>query len=161
MNLKTLAGVLLRAWVMRTMRRSDAFAFSEARDGINARAVYRKDLIVMTENMKAFLEQMNQNKALKDEVEALGKEQLKQNKDAIAEKVVEIAAKHGFTLTAEDMETETAELTEEQLKAVAGGGECYCSGSGGGRGFQNGGCECFLYGQGNEHCTCILAGSGD
>ena len=98
----------------------------------------------MTENMKAFLEQMNQNQALKNELEALGKEQLEKNKDAVTQKAVEIAEKHGFALTAEDMEMETAELTDEQLKAAAGGG----------------GCGCFFIGGGEDWCECIGLGSG-
>ena len=124
----------------------------------------------MTENMKAFLEQMNQNQALKNELEALGKEQLEKNKDAVAQKVVEIAAKHGFTLTAEDMETETAELTEEQLKMAAGGsGCCVCAVlGGGGEGFNREGyCICVVGGHGGYSdlgeenlCLCVLGGAG-
>ena len=83
----------------------------------------------MTENLKVFFEQLSKNQALKDELEALGKEyqdkeQFERNKTAIFQKAAEIAAKHGVTLTKNDfeaMEAKAGELTEEQLKAAAGG----------------------------------------
>ena len=125
----------------------------------------------MTDSMKAFLEQMNQNQALKDELEALGKKQLEKNKDAVTQKALEIAAKHGFTLKAEDMETmeaETTELTEGQLKAAAGGDRrCICPVIGGGGGFENGGfCACISSGFGTTDngtvlkCACVIGGAG-
>ena len=81
----------------------------------------------MTENLKVFFEQLSKNQALKDELEAMDKEQFERNKAAIVQKTAEIAAKHGLTLTTEDfkaMEAEAAksgELDEESLKNVAGG----------------------------------------
>ena len=128
----------------------------------------------MTENLKVFFEQLSQNQALKDELEALSKEypdkeQLKQNKAAIVQKTLEITAKHGLTLTTEDFEAMEAEaakigdLTEEQLQAAAGGGACACvfvggGGGGGLRGF------CLWLGRGSDgdggKCICIQGGGG-
>ena len=126
----------------------------------------------MTENLKVFLEQMKQNPSLKDELDALGraypdKEQLERNRIVIAQKTVEIAAKHGFTLTKEDMETETVELTENQLKTVAGGvGQCFCPVVGNGGDFKYGGdCGCVALGKGKSRdgvarCVCEAGGMG-
>ena len=123
----------------------------------------------MTENLKVFFEQLSQNQALKDELEALGKEypdngQLERNKAAIVQKTLEIAAKHGLTLTKEDFEAMEAEaakagdLTDEQLEAVAGGGDCSCFLAG----FSKG-CNCAIVGKSKRDslsCGCFIAGGG-
>ena len=123
----------------------------------------------MTENFKTFLEQMNQNQALKDELDALGRlySDLERNKASIMQKTMEIAAKHGFTLTPEDLQRETVELTEKQLKTVAGGvGQCFCPLMGDGSDFTRGGnCGCVALGKGKSKdgvtkCVCEAGGMG-
>ena len=126
----------------------------------------------MTEKFKDFLGQISQNQALKDELAALarlysGEEQLKWNEADILQKTAEIAAKHGFTLTEEDMKRETVELTEKQLKAVAGGvKQCFCPTVGNGGDFKYGGkCGCVALGNGKSQdgitrCVCEAGGMG-
>ena len=70
----------------------------------------------MTENMKEFLKEVENNAELKARLSALPDE------EASKEKVVEIAKEYGFTLTAEDCEVGKAEnISDDELEAVAGG----------------------------------------
>ena len=139
----------------------------------------------MTENMKRFAEAVEQKPALKAEMEALTRAyaedlEREKNKAAINQKIIEIAAGHGVTLTAADFGSEKAELTEAELAAVAGGdgsdGKCVCLGGGYGRGLgrtEEGWCMCPGYGEGydgEKHtppvgaldmwCCCVLGGGG-
>lgn len=66
--------------------------------------------------------------------------------------MMELAAKHGLTLTADDFKpSEMTELTEDELQAVAGGAEA---------------CGCGIYGEGGEECGpgidcfCVFGGHG-
>ena len=103
----------------------------------------------MTENLKKFLEEVEKNKELKAKLEALT------DKDTALEKVIEIAAGYGFTLTAEDFEEKDAEeLSADELESVAGGTTvCY----GAGLSDENN-CACFIAG-GAKKCGCFLYGT--
>jgi len=129
----------------------------------------------MTENMKAFIEKVEKNEALKAELEALGKEYADaqgavQNTEEINKKTIDIAARYGITLTADDF---IAELAEDELKKIAGGsgGVCVCAaaGYGGGLGANGEGwCVCPLAGEGRDGtvkgsgawCFCFIGGGG-
>jgi len=140
----------------------------------------------MTENMKAFLEKVNENDSLKTELKALEKERTDMEDighvaDTINRKVIEIAEKYNFTLTAEDFIAEKTELSPEEIEAITGGegdvsaqgGFCACflGGYGGGLGLTGEGwCMCPLSGSGHDStkdfykgnlwCSCFVAGGG-
>ena len=65
------------------------------------------------EQLKAFLEAVKADAGLQ--------EKLKAAKDADA--VVEIAKAAGFVISAEELKKSQAEISEEELEGVAGGGE--------------------------------------
>ena len=89
----------------------------------------------MTENMKKFLKEVENNAELKARLSALPDE------EASKKKVVEIAKEYGFTLTAEDCEVGKAEnISDDELEAVAGG-------------------SC-IFGGVENGCGCIFAGVG-
>ena len=132
----------------------------------------------MTENMKNFIEQAEQNAALKADLENLNKaydneEAITQKKDEIIQKTIDIAAKHGITLTIEDF---NSAVSEEELATVAGGtgedGKCICvvAGYGGGLGgYPNVSCICPAIGAGKDEtkkkgkrcvCDCFFGGYG-
>jgi predicted ribosomally synthesized peptide with nif11-like leader len=78
--------------------------------------------------------------------------------------IVAFAAKEGYSFTVDDVkayltENATTELTDDDLKAVAGGGDspCFCVVGGGGPGAK---CACVLGGGGKDYesCSCILLG---
>ena len=88
----------------------------------------------MTENMKEFLKEVENNAKLKARLSALPDE------EASKEKVVKIAKEYGFTLTAEDCEVGNAEnISDEELAAVAGG-------------------SCFFGGVVDGCCGCVIMG---
>ena len=75
----------------------------------------------LMEELRAFIEKIGLDNELKAKVEALGE---KANQP---DEVITLAAEYGFTVTIEDCEqelakTESGELDEEELKAIAGGG---------------------------------------
>jgi len=129
----------------------------------------------MTENMKAFIEKAEKNETLKTELEALGKEYADaqgavQSTEEINKKTIDIAAKHGITLTIDDFITE---LPEDELENVAGGsgGACFCAWAGWGSGLGKTGegwCACSGYGHGADGandpngvwCLCGIGGGG-
>ena len=90
----------------------------------------------MTENLKAFADEVNKNEELKNKLTALN------NDETAKGKVIEIAKDYGFTLTEEDFEAKGAEgeLSEDELNAVAGG---FCVFHGGGGGLN---CGCAVLG---------------
>ncbi|MBQ7543949.1 MAG: Nif11 family protein [Synergistaceae bacterium] len=118
--------------------------------------------------MKKFLEAVSKDEALLEEFKALA-DGTPKDTDAMAAAAVEFAGKHGLTLTADDFKpSEMEELSEDEMKAVAGGATCtcnpqgtgtflifsvpfstcYCDGRGEG-GFGAGGvCGCSNYGEG-------------
>ena len=64
------------------------------------------------EQLKAFLEKVKANTTFKEKL----------NGAADADAVVEIAKEAGFSITAEDMQSSTVELSDEELEGAAGGG---------------------------------------
>ena len=71
-----------------------------------------------------FVEFVSANEDVRKELEALKPELEGKNEQERHEAFVKFAAKHGFTLTAEDFEADMQELSKEELKAVAGGWKC-------------------------------------
>ena len=70
------------------------------------------------EQLKAFLEAVKANEGLQEQLKAA----------ADADAVVAIAKAAGFLISAEELQRAQAELSEEELEGVAGGGnECYTS----------------------------------
>ena len=128
----------------------------------------------MTENGRKFLEQVSKDKALQAELQkaqgmalnALLKDKGLEDAAAKAgtEAMLKVASAHGFKLTAEDLKPAKLEaLSENELKAVAGGGVCSCpfAGSGTSDGLT---CSCFMIGAGKDSkgsvCACSFAGGG-
>ena len=64
------------------------------------------------EQLKAFLEKVKAETSLQEKL----------NEAADADAVVEIAKEAGFSITAEDMQSSTVELSDEELEGAAGGG---------------------------------------
>ena len=63
------------------------------------------------EQLKAFLEKVKADTSLKEKLKAASD----------AEAVIEIAKEAGFLITAEDMQSATIELSDEELEGAAGG----------------------------------------
>ena len=119
----------------------------------------------MTENMKKFMELVSADPELGMKVSAATKDML-----------ILIAKEQGIELTKEDLAAPVGEMSDDELEAVVGGGECYCAMGGGGtkdgpHGYAEkywGGldvCACVLagfgyYGNGKERCGCAFAGGG-
>ena len=76
----------------------------------------------MTENMKAFLEYVSSNP-----------EAFPTIKEMTAEEIIAAAKEKGFVLSSEDFKQQRAEIDDDDLEAVAGGGRCICSFGGGGK----------------------------
>jgi bacteriocin propeptide, TIGR03798 family len=66
------------------------------------------------EQLKAFLEAVKADAGLQEKLKAA----------ADADVVVEIAKAAGFAISAEELKSSQAELSEEELEGVAGGGVC-------------------------------------
>ena len=93
----------------------------------------------MTDNMKRFIENISQNAELLAKVNRMDK----------AEFIAE-ARRQGIELTDADFASESdAELSEDELDAVAGGGKCACIMGGSGK-----------EGDNCKECACIIAGGG-
>ena len=71
-----------------------------------------------------FVEFVSANEDVRKELEALRPELEGKSEQERYEAFVKFAAKHGFTLTAEDFAADMQELSKEELKAVAGGAKC-------------------------------------
>ena len=80
------------------------------------------------ENVKKFFEKVEGDKELKAKLAALGEKRKAQEAAAVAE-LVKLAAAAGYAFTAADLaqarKQAASELSEEELKAVAGGGVPY------------------------------------
>ena len=104
----------------------------------------------MTENMKKWLELVSQNEDLQKKLVSLQDKTIEQQKAA----AIALAKENGITLTDEDLEkSQSEELSDDELDAVAGGGGC--------------GCPFYGYGEGNDNktnkeytCDCLVGGSG-
>ena len=119
----------------------------------------------MTENMKKFIEVVSADKELGLKVSNAQKDML-----------MLLAKENGIELKEEDFAVPTGELSDDELDAVVGGGECYCAVGGGGT--KDGAhpyaeehwdgldvCACVVagfgyYGNGKERCGCAFAGGG-
>ena len=64
------------------------------------------------EQLKAFLEKLKSDTELQEKLKAAGSN----------EAAIEIAKAAGFSITAEDMQSSTIELSDEELEGAAGGG---------------------------------------
>lgn len=71
-----------------------------------------------------FVEFVSANEDVRKELEALRPELEGKSEQERHEAFVKFAAKHGFTLTAEDFAADMQELSKEELKAIAGGWKC-------------------------------------
>jgi len=117
----------------------------------------KKGKIIMTENLKKFLEEVSKDREL---TERIGKEEN-------SEVIIDIAKGMGIELTLADFE-ENREISDDELDAVAGGGDvsCACAMGGGGTKDNNDKtCACVLAGAGYSHsgrerCVCGFAGYG-
>lgn len=113
--------------------------------------------------MKKLLEEMEKNAQLKEKIEKLDQDPKSAPKD-----YMELAAEYGIELKEEDFKPagEQGGLTENDLDAVAGGGECYCAvGGGGTASYSSDACGCVLGGAGTYdlglvRCTCVIGGCG-
>ena len=129
----------------------------------------------MTENGKKFLEQVSKDKALQAELQkaqgmalnALLKDKGLEDAAAKAgtEAMLKVASAHGVKLTAEDLKPAKLEaLSEDEMKAVAGGRNCVCAVLGVGSG-DDVECGCVAGGvgfyQGFPVCGCPLGGTGE
>ena len=119
----------------------------------------------MSENMKRFMELVSADQELGMKVSSATKDM-----------IILIAREHGIELTEADLAAPVGEMSDDELEAVVGGGECYCAMGGGGtkdgpHGYAEkywGGldvCACVLagfgyYGNGKERCGCAFAGGG-
>ena len=83
-------------------------------------------------NHVKFVEFVSMDEDVRKELEALRPELEGKSEQERTDAFVKFAAKHGFTLTAEDFSAKMKEISEEELKAVAGGlscGEPYIAGA--------------------------------
>ena len=110
----------------------------------------------MKENLKKFFEEVSKTDELAEKVSK-----------ADAAGLVEIAADLGISLTEEDFK-QPAEISDDELDAVAGGGDVSCAcamGGGGTHDDTDKTCACVLAGagysrSGRERCVCGFAGYG-
>lgn len=123
--------------------------------------------LIMTDNMKKWLELVSANKELQEKLTELSKKDLEQQKKGL----FALAKENGITLTDEDLERpQSEELSDDELDAVAGGGGCGCPFGGGGKGEDpkthwEYGCGCIIGGQGMDnfggiYCVCVFVGGG-
>ena len=109
----------------------------------------------MTENIKKFLEAVSKKDELREKLTTM-------DKDAI----IAAAKELGFELTEADFVQPEDELNEDELDAVAGGGNCYCfMGGGGTKGKNDRACACVFAGAGEQkdltdRCACPVYGYG-
>lgn len=75
----------------------------------------------MTENMKKLLELASEDKEFGKEFQ-----------EADQETLIRLAKEHGIELTEADFEKPENEMSDSELDAVAGGGDCGCSLAGAG-----------------------------
>ena len=112
----------------------------------------------MNENMKLFLEKVSADEELSRKISSI--------EDVNA--LIEMAKDMGITLTAEDFKKNPEELDDDELDAVAGGGDVSCAcamGGGGTKDSNDKTCACVLAGagyskSGSERCVCGFAGYG-
>ncbi len=74
----------------------------------------------MTENMKAFMDAIQNNEDLKKKFDEISKGGM-EGRTSYAKEYTALAKECGITLTDEDFELDEEELSDEELKEVAGG----------------------------------------
>jgi len=112
----------------------------------------------MTEKMKTLFEKVSASEELAKKMNATKNEQ----------ELIAFAKELGIELTAEDIKQPVAEISDDELEAVAGGGDVSCACAMGGGGTKDGNdktCACVLAGagyskSGRERCVCGFAGYG-
>lgn len=115
--------------------------------------------------MKRLLEEAEKNQELKEKIVELDK-----NPESTLKDYIKVAAEYGIELKEEDFKPAQAEITDDELDAVAGGGDCACVIGGGGTSSQLGDtCVCAVAGGGEyssqaiengARCVCAFAGGG-
>ena len=99
----------------------------------------------MSEKMKEFLEVVTGNDEMRSKFNV-----------ATREEMIAMAKTLGVELTEADFEQKAAELDDDELDAVAGGGTCACVMGGGGTADNNDKtCVCVAFGEGEVKCGCI------
>ncbi len=113
----------------------------------------------MTENMKKFLELISKDEDLKQKALALND---MEHKEAVSAGI-SLAKELGIELSEADFDNEESgdELKDDELDAVAGGGDCGCVAGGGGTVCDGSFCPCVGYGQGSVICFCVVIGFGE
>jgi len=108
----------------------------------------------MTDAMKKLLELVSQNEELQQKFQELNKDEF-----------IAAAKDLGIELTEADL-SENAEISDDELDAVAGGKTCVCVAGGGGEKSKNDGlCVCVYAGVGatsdnKNRCACAFGGAG-
>jgi len=119
----------------------------------------------MSENVKKAMEFISNNEDLKKRLEALCKEYGSLEEINLA--IIEIMKEYGFELTMEELmpkaevTTDTSEISDDELEAVAGGKMVYDWGSE----WWYSDCHCSVAGAGSKDkyqrgCICIACGGG-
>ena len=109
----------------------------------------------MTENMERFLELVSKNEELAKKLNC-----------ADQAEIIAMAKELGLELVETDF-AQTAELSNDELESVAGGGVCACVlGGGGAEDKSDKTCACVLGGGGEDRngwvrCVCIMGGNGN
>ncbi len=115
----------------------------------------------MSENLKKFLELVSKDENLKQKTLAFND---MEPADAISAGIA-LAKELGIELSEADFAKEESggELSDDELDAVAGGGDCACVAGGGGTVYDDDEhfCPCIVYGQGSTICFCAVIGVGD
>ncbi len=74
----------------------------------------------MTENMKAFLDAIQNNEELKEKFDEISSKEQSEQKD-YTDEYIALAREYGIILTKEDFEFDEEELSDEDLENVSGG----------------------------------------
>lgn len=107
----------------------------------------------MNENLKNFLSAISSDLEWVAKQKDLSKEE--GMKSALAK-----AAELGIPLTEADFEAPEGELSEDELVAVAGAGNCYCVMGGGGTEGDADNMGCDSFGFVDQVCWCVVYGEG-
>lgn len=95
------------------------------------------------EKQEQLIKFMNEHPGLQEKLNEMAKE----NSIDFNEKIITELNNAGFEISMDDLKEPSGELSEDELRAVAGGGGCACALGG--------------YGGGDRlYCACLFAGSG-
>lgn len=116
----------------------------------------------MTENMKRFVERVSVSNELAEKISSMTKDEL-----------IALAKELDIVLTEADFAQPAAELSDDELDDVAGGGICACVLGGGGTADEShtshtsdAVCACVIGGSGTNkggytRCVCVVSGGGN